>query len=120
MPSKFTISQLGSRGSVDIIDTDLALLTIGTATYDLSSVRITTKEFGDYLTTKYAENNTFSVHGPLSAAEGFTAVYAASTPINLADLPSSPAGLVTGDLYTQEVKDVIGSGVSTDKVLMVK
>ena len=66
MPSKFAISQLRGKGSTyTILDTDLALLSIGTATYDLSSVRITAKDIGDYVTSTYTTNNKFIPQGVL-------------------------------------------------------
>jgi len=86
--------------------------TIGTATYDLSSVRISSKEYGNYLTTTYATNNTFAVHGPLSAAQGLSAVHASGTHVNIASLPTADTGLTTGDLYT--------SACGAKKILMVK
>ena len=120
MPSKFTISQLRARqSSYDIIDTDLMLASIGTATYDLSSVRISAKEYGDYLTTTYT-NNVFSVHGPASAAEGLSAVHATAKTINLQSLPTADTGLQTGDLFTQTKAQILGTGSDATKVLCVK
>ena len=126
MPSKFTVSQLPTRGSTyEILDTDLTILTTGTATYDLSSVRVTTKELGDYMTSKYANTNTFSVHGPLSGAEGLSARHLGSgVTIKLEDVPTSPTNLNTGDVYTQTVTQLgtlLGISVSdSTKVLFIK
>ena len=49
---KFTLSQLDAKPtSYSILDTDLLMLTIGTNTPFLSSVKVSTKQFGDYLST---------------------------------------------------------------------
>ena len=126
MPSKFTISQLGTKGgSYEILDTDLAMLTTGTATYDLSSVRVTTKELGDYMTNKYADTNTFAVHGALSGCEGLSAKYTGTgVTIKLEDVPTSSTGLQTGDLYTQTVTQLattLGLSITdSSKVLFIK
>ena len=48
--AKFTVSQLDAKPtSYTILDTDLLLLTIGTNTPFLSSVKVSTKQFSDYL-----------------------------------------------------------------------
>ena len=53
MPTRFTVSQLKTKGAgYTIVDTDLAVLTTGTNTFDLSSVRVSVKELGDYVTTE--------------------------------------------------------------------
>ena len=66
MPSKFTISQLRAKaGSYTVLDTDMLVASIGTATYDLSSVRMSAKEYGDYMTSTYSTNNNFIVQGVL-------------------------------------------------------
>lgn len=127
MPSKFTISQLGTKGTAyEILDTDLAIITTGTATYDLSSVRVTTKELGDYVTGKYAANNTFAVNGPLSGGEGLSARHLGSgVTIKLEDVPNSASGLKDGDVYTQTVSQVaVAMGLSDpsdgNKILCIK
>ena len=63
MSTRFTISQLRSTGTYDLLDTDLIFASIGTATYDLSSARISAKEYGDYLASTYKTNNIFILSG---------------------------------------------------------
>ena len=64
MSTRFTISQLRSTGgSYSLLDTDLLFGSIGTATYDLSSARISAKEYGDYLASTYTTNNKFILSG---------------------------------------------------------
>ena len=64
MATRFTVSQLRTTGSTyDLLDTDLMFATIGTATYDLSSVRVSTKEYATYMLTTYATNNNYIVSG---------------------------------------------------------
>ena len=121
MPSRYTISQLKTKGEgYTIVDTDLAVVTTGTATFDLSSVRISVKEFGDYITAGYAQQNVFSVHGSISAGQGLSANCLGARTINIDNIPSSSSGLQSGDIFTQTVAQIHGSGSSTTKVLCVK
>ena len=47
---KFTLSQLDAKPTTySILDTDLLMLTIGTDTPFLSSVKVSTKQFGAYV-----------------------------------------------------------------------
>ena len=69
MATKFTISQLRPKDAdYVILDTDLVFTTIGTSTYDLSSVRISNKEWGNYLTSTYSINNKFVLQGVLGVS----------------------------------------------------
>ena len=118
--SRFTISQLGNKGSsYTILDSDLLLGSIGSATYDLSSVRVSMKEYADYMTSTYAQNNVLAVTGSLSAQVGLSANGGGIHPIRLEDLPTTSSGLQTGEVYTQTVAQIHGSGSSTVKVLCV-
>ena len=108
---RFTISQLGAKNpGYVLLDTDLMLVSIGTATYDLSSTRVTLREFGDYLAGEYSSNNTFTVAGQMSAMQGLSAVSPNNElMISLSGLPGSPSDLRAGDLYTQ-AGDSLNSG----------
>jgi len=118
--ARFTVSQLGTKATTySILDLDLLLGSIGTATYDLSSVRLSCKEYADYMTTTYAQNNVFAVTGPLSAQVGLSANGGDPHTIRLEDLPTSSTGLVAGDLYTQTQAQITGSGSSAIKLLCV-
>lgn len=64
MATRFTISQLRPKdSSYELLDTDLVVTSVGTATYDLSSIRISNKEWGNYLTSTYSINNNFMLQG---------------------------------------------------------
>ena len=83
MSTRFTISQLRSTGTYSLLDTDLIFASIGTATYDLSSARISAKEYGDYVTSTYSINNTFTLQGVLSvSANGGDVATGAAVPLN--------------------------------------
>ena len=127
---QFTISQLKAKDAnyspqgqtgVGFLDTDLLFASVGTNTHDLSSVKISMYQLTqDYILTNLALKHGFTITGNVSAQGGLSANGGTGNTINLGDLPASPTGLKTGDLYTAQVKDVIGSGTSTDKILMVK
>jgi|7_EtaG_2_1085326.scaffolds.fasta_scaffold41547_2 hypothetical protein len=68
MATRFTVSQLRSTGDYVLLDTDLMFASIGTATYDLSSSRITAKEFGDYVASTYTINNKFMLQGVIGVS----------------------------------------------------
>ncbi len=83
MSTRFTISQLRSTGTYSLLDTDLIFASIGTATYDLSSARISAKEYGDYVTSTYSINNTFTLQGVLGvSANGGDVATGAAVPLN--------------------------------------
>ena len=119
--ARYTVSQLRPKGETyTLLDSDLLLVSTGTATYDLSSVRMSLREFGDYAVTTYAQNRVhgFALQGPLSAQVGLSAHGGAPYTIRLENLPTTSSGLQTGDLYTQTVTQIHGSG-GTAKILMV-
>lgn len=118
--ARFTISQLRPKGvDYTLLDSDLVLISTGTATYDLSSVRVSLRELSDYTVTTYAQNRVhgFALQGPLSAQQGMSANGGSSHTIRLEDLPASSSGLQSGDLYTQ-TGDTFG-GSAAIKVLCV-
>ena len=118
MPSRYTVSQLKTKGAgYTIVDTDLAVITTGTSTFDLSSVRITVKELGDYITTEYAQQNVLSVHGSISAGQGLSATCLGARTVNIGSVPSSSSGLQSGDVFTQTGAQLGGSG--STKVLCI-
>ena len=118
MPTRFTVSQLKTKGAgYTIVDTDLAVLTTGTNTFDLSSVRVSVKELGDYVTTEYAQQNVFSVHGSVSAGQGLSANCLGARTVNIDNVPTSSTGLQTGDVFTQTGAQLGGSG--STKVLCI-
>ena len=82
MSTRFTVSQLRSTGDYALLDTDLMFASIGTATYDLSSSRITAKEFGDYVTSTYTINNNFILQGVVGvSANGGDVANAGAVPL---------------------------------------
>ena len=111
---RFTISQLGGKNAgYALLDTDLMLLSIGTATYDLSSTRVSLREFGDYIAGEYSTNNTLTVAGQVSAMQGLSAVSPNNElMISLSGLPGSPTDLKPGDLYTQAGNAIDSAGIS--------
>tara|TARA_B100001123_G_scaffold342653_1_gene388848 strand:- start:399 stop:767 length:369 start_codon:yes stop_codon:yes gene_type:complete len=121
--ARYTISQLKSipASTYNLLDSDLMIASIGSSTYNLSSVRVTLRDIGDYLTSTYATQNTFTVTGPLSSQGGLSAKAAATTPIRLEGLPTSSTGLQTGELYTQTGTQLgISSPGDSVKYLLVK
>ena len=110
--ARYTISQLGAKSnSYTLLDSDLIVTSVGTATYDLSSIRVSLREYGDYLTTTYSVNNTFTIAGQISAMAGLSAVSPNdSLMIHLSGLPAASTNLQAGDLYTQTAAQLGGSG----------
>lgn len=101
MASRFTVSQLRSTGAAySLLDTDLMFASIGTATYDLSSVRISTKEYGDYLAGTYTINNKFILSGAfgIKSNEGDVASGAATSLTDYASLYETGASGETSTL----------------------
>jgi len=121
--ARFTISQLRPKGvDYGLLDSDLVIVSTGTATYDLSSVRVSLREIGDYAVTTYAQNRLegFVLQGPLSAQRGLSASsgYGGdSNTIRLEGLATVSTGLQTGDLFTRTAAQLGGSG--STKVLCV-
>jgi len=95
------------------------MASIGSDTYNLSSVRLTLRDLGDYFASTYATNNTLAVAGPLSAQLGLSANGVKAHPINFAGLPVTTTGLQAGDLFTQTKAEILGTGSSTQKILCV-
>jgi|LULG01.1.fsa_nt_gb hypothetical protein len=118
--AQFTISQLNTKdGDYTIQDTDVVMITVGTQTTDLSSVRVSFKQFADWIVETYAANHGVHITGNV-ACSGLSAIGSSTETIRFAQLTdnSSSGGrtkidaMKTGDIY---------AGVSgTNKVLIVK
>tara|TARA_B100001123_G_scaffold401694_1_gene488686 strand:+ start:221 stop:718 length:498 start_codon:yes stop_codon:yes gene_type:complete len=81
--AKFTVSQLDAKPTdYTVLDTDLLLLTIGTSTPFLSSVKVSTKQYADYMTSTYSANNNFTVQGVIGvSANGGDVASGAAIPL---------------------------------------
>lgn len=108
----FTVSQLNAKQTdYTVQDADLIIATIGTSTADLSSVRMSFKQFTDlYTVGQYAINNGFSVQSGISALGGLSANHGGVHTVNIANLPTVSTGLQTGDIFTQTAAELGGTG----------
>lgn len=104
---QFTISQLNVGDSdYTIQDTDLMMVTIGTQTTDLSSIKVSFSQFADWIIQTYAQNHGLSITGNV-AMSGLSAVGANTGTVRFAELPTENTtagrtainGLKQGDLF---------------------
>jgi len=116
----FTVSQLNAKQSdYTLQDADLLFASLGSNTADLSSVRISFKQYAEnYIFSQYAINNGITITGGVSAAAGLSAHDTGDWTINFGILPTADTGLQTGDLFTQTGTQLGGSG--STKVLCIK
>lgn len=118
--STFTTSQLNTKETdYTLQDTDLLLASVGTATADLSSIKMSFQQFAQlYVFTQYALEHGITITGAVSAQGGLSANASGEWTINLKGLATSDTGLRTGDLFTQTETEVAAGG--SNKVICVK
>lgn len=102
---QFTISQLNDGDSgYTIQDTDLLMITVGTQTTDLSSIKVSFKQFTEWIIQTYVVNHGLHITGNV-AMSGLSAVGGSTAPIRFAQLANDNTGkseidgLKAGDLY---------------------
>tara|TARA_R110002050_G_scaffold300427_1_gene469727 strand:- start:3332 stop:3706 length:375 start_codon:yes stop_codon:yes gene_type:complete len=104
---QFTISQLITKESdYTIQDTDLMMITIGTQTTDLSSIKVSFNQFAEWIVQTYAANHGLSITGNV-AMSGLSAIGSNDNTVRFAELPTeNTAGgrtainrLKQGDLF---------------------